>query len=499
MGKGHRTRWGALAPIAALAILAAACGNGSPAAAPPSGNPGTPAPTGRPTPGARVPLGTAGPWAIENRVYAGPSGIRETFIVGVTTDEAQNRWIATPNALYLAPPSGGLWRFDEMDGLHLGAITGRTPGAIGWVKYCDNVPVAAGAPCTGETLWGGANSGGIRSIVGGGPNEVFVGYQGSHTTGLSCPTGPDGCDPLRHSGKIDRVRLNKDGSISVDRLDWFLNHHELGYWYNRTAYRLAYDHFTHPGTLYAGSDHGVIIFFPDRYAPYTGGGPAGLDAWLSGFAGDHAHATVCVGGPCSDPKYYITTAGHWRGLWIDPEGQLWHAGESSAGLIKWDSDPVSWWERWGDAFAYAFGWSYVYGNGDEPVFKVAVSGDPVNLTAVSTCPDGRTWFASEGPKGVTETVAVFDPKTYAFTTFDARTLGLPDRPVQDLVCLPDGRLVIAGVASGAVVYDPRTNASAPLEGIPSQHVIRLAVDTMVSPFALLVATDGGAAVLRNIP
>jgi hypothetical protein len=497
------SRWGTVVAlaVAALAFTGGGCGSDpAPSPKPPGAiiDPGV-VTTGRPHPGGAVQFGTKGPWPVESRWYAGTSGIHE-MVVGVTTDEAQNRWIATPTALYLAQPTGGLWRFDEMDGLHLGEITGRTPGPIGWAKYCDNVPVADGAACAADaTTWGGGNSAGIRSIVGGGKNEVFVGYQGSFTRGLSCPV-QDNCDPLRHSGRVDRVTLNEDGSISVVRFNYFLNWHNLGYWFNRSAYRLAYDHFTNHGTLYAGSDHGVVVVFPDRYSEYVGGGPAGLDAWEAGFIGDHNHTVACVGMGCAGG----TTAGHWRGLWVNSAGQLWMAGESNAGLARWNGDPLAWYAN-GGSFEFVFanpegtpGFG-TPGFDKEPVFNVPSPGDPVNLTAVSQCPDGRTWFGSEGATGVVETVAVWDPVARSFRTFDATKLGLPGRPVQDLVCLPDGRVVIAGRDSGAVVYDPAKNTSKALAGLPSQHVIRLSLDTMVTPAALLVGTDAGAAVLRQVP
>lgn len=111
-------------------------------------------------------------------------------------------------------------------------------------------------------------------------------------------------------------------------------------------------------------------------------------------------------------------------------------------------------------------------------------------------PDGRVWFASSGATSVSDTVAVWDGS--AFQTFDARALGLSEQGVQDLVCLPDGRIVLAGVTAGAAVYDPAHGSSRPLAGIPGAHVNRLGVDAMVSPFALLVSTDAGAAVLRNV-
>jgi hypothetical protein len=329
---------------------------------------------------------------------------------------------------------------------------------------------------------------------------VFVGYHGTHTPGTDCGGELDYCDPMHHSGKIDRVRLNADGSITVDRIENWVNDHEMLYWHNLTPFRLLYDHVFHPGTLYAAEDHGVVIVFPDRFVPYT---PAlgSLDAWLNGFVGDHLHAEVCFHLPCNQGGF--ARAGDWRGLALNEKGELWHAGQFTAGLVTWDPDPVHWWERWGAAFVASFGDPYARtdapGFQNEPVFRVPQEGDSVHLTAVAVCPDRRVWFASEGADSVTETVAVFDPDAWTFRTFDARALGLPDRPVQDLVCLPDGRIVLAGAASGAAVYDPASGASRPLAGLPGDRVVRLSLDTTVTPAALMVSTDRGAAVLRQVP
>jgi hypothetical protein len=514
-GRSVRGWWATLA-LAGVAALGAACGPGSGASsggASGSGGPhgtGTPGGVGfagcganagaAPAPGPKVPAGSQGPWTNDSCVYGTGNGLQETWIVDMTTDEAQNRWIATPNALYLATPGGALRRYDERDGLHLGDITGRPRGPVGWVEYCDDQPRSGAPPCAGTLKWGGANSSGIESLAGGEPNEVFVGYHGSKTIpDNTCGgPGPDWCDPMTHSGKIDRVRLNADGSITVTRFDYWVNWHSLGYWHNRSPFRLLYDHVFHPGTLYAANDHGIVMVFPDRWTPYTGTSPSDLDPWLAKFVGDHLHAEVCYHQTCAaggDPR-----AGDWRGLWLDGSGNLWHAGQYTAGLVTWDSDPVQWWERWGAAFLQSFGDPYVFGGpaGTEPVFKVPLEGDDVNLTAVSVCPDGRVWFGSYGPTGVTDTVAVWSGSA-GFKTYDAKQLGLSDRAVQDLVCLPDGRLVLVGVASGAIVWNPATGASKQLAGLPGSRVNRLTLDTTVSPWQLLVSTDGGAAVLRSIP
>ena len=415
---------------AALVALGAGCGSSAPAAAPvaagprPGVGPDCATNGSAPVRGSKVSFGTQGPWPVSNCVYD-TSSIRESWIVDVTTDEAQNRWIATPTALYVATPGGALRRYDEGHGLHLGDATGRAPGPVGWVKYCDDVPMAGDAPCSGAVIWGGATEFGIYSLAGGGPNEVFVGYHGGKTPDISCPSspGPDACDPLRHSGKMDRVRLNDDGTITVDRFSHWENDSGMGYWHNRTPFRLLYDHVAHPGTLYAAEDHGIIVVFPDRFTRYAP--PQSLDAWQDTYLGDHAHAVVCDHLACNAGGHAL--AGDWRGLALDGQGRLWHAGQWTAGLITWDANPVSWWQRWGGAFALAFGDPYTSGPGfqNEPVFKVPLEGDSVYLTAVSVCPDGRVWFASSGATGVNDTVAVWDGSS--FQTMDARTLGLGER------------------------------------------------------------------------
>jgi hypothetical protein len=484
---------------------------------PPPAPPPQPAPTPAPTPPQQRPppstrpgieFGTQGPWPVENRVYGGADGLQEAFVVGVTTDEAENLWVATNRALYLLQPGDKVFkRYDELDGLHLGAITGRTPGPIGWAKYCDMVPVADDAHCGGEVVWGGANEFGIRTLAGGAAGEVFVGYNGSHAPGIPpCPNGPSGndwdlCDPARHSGKVDRVRLNDDGTISVVRFDFLSNDEGRHYWHNRIVNRLVYDHFVNHGTLYVGTEHGVNIVFPDRWTP-----PSGVfDRWIDTWFGDHVHARVCYHAVCNSINDEQRMGG-WHGLAIDGDGQLWHAGFYTAGRVSWDPDPKHWWDRYGAAFTMAFGDPYplspnAEGWENEPVFKVAEEGDAVRMSGVAVCPDGKVWFSSWGPEtGTTHTVAVFTGGH--FDSWDATSLGLGENSVQDIVCMPDGRVVFAGPSTGLVVYDPARKSSKTIhagQGIPSDQVFHLEVDRMTHPPSLHVATAGGAAVLRVLP
>lgn len=475
-----------------IAALTAACGAGS--GSHPAAQTTPPATTPPPAP----PLGTtAGPWPVANQTFGASDGIQEADVVGMTTDESQNRWVATQDALYVMRPGDtSFHRYGAKDGLHLQGNPAR---------YCRDAPVSADAPCSpADESWGAAEDPGITAVEGGGPNEVFVGYMGRITDPLQCnatgaPDGTDWCDPLRHDGKIDRVKLNADGTITVDRFDLLSNAHGGKYWHDRWIQRLLYDHFDHPHTLYSGSNHGVTILFPDLFRLPNPG--EWFDTAYSEWMGDHLHARVCFEAPCtSDSNQRM---GDWKGLALDANGDLWHAGKWTAGLITFDPSPHDWFARNGAAFKTAFGDPY-YGPGDgnTPVFPVAKEGHPVYLTAVAVCPDGKVWFGSAGPSdGVTSTIASWDGK--GFTYYDAGALGAAEPAVADLVCLPDGRLAIAGPTTGIVVVDPANPAGARRitagSGLPDDRVNALEVDRMVKPWALLVGTAGGAASLRVLP
>ncbi|HYG68167.1 MAG TPA: WD40 repeat domain-containing protein, partial [Anaeromyxobacteraceae bacterium] len=418
------------------------------------------------------------------------------------TDEAQNRWVATNRALYVLRPGATTFvRFDQHDGLHF------TPDARGaaelnpaWSElYCNERPVPDRVDdCRGygSTMsHGGGIYPGISEIVGGGPNEVFVGYHGTEPMLSDDEFATDLGDPGRHTGKVDRVKLNDDGTITVDRFDFVANGHGAKYWHDRSVLRLFYDHFAHPDTLYVGTNHGVTIVFPKRFR-YPAPGEW-FDLAYQEWMGDHLHARVCKGAPC-DGSGRNQLMGDWRGLAVDLNGDLWHAGKWSAGRITWVDDPYLWFSRNGDAFEETFGDPYPVAPNDqgfenEPVFKVALEGDPVDLSAVTVCPDGRAWFASRTTWGI----AVWRGRS--FQTFSAREVGLGEDSVADLACLPDGRLAVAGFSTGVVLWDPATGARARVEGLPSERVVRLEVDRMVDPPALHVATRAGAAVLRALP
>jgi hypothetical protein len=479
------------------AVIAVACGGGSGNGSPDQGKDTDPPPPPPPPPPTGFVFGTAGPWPLADVVYGRADGIQESPVVGVTSDEDQNRWVATRDALYLLRPGETTFiRLDDRDGLHLRSNR---------VHYCNGRPIAPEKPCAGTEGWGGAAAAGISAIAGGGKGEVFVAYFGDRTSDIDCNAdgnGEDWCDPHKHSGKIDRVRLNADGTLQVDRMDLVANLHGARYWHNRTVLRLAFDHFVHPHTLYAGADHGVTILFPDRYRLPRDG--EWFDDAYKEWMGDHLHARVCFERPC-DSTSGNQRMGDWRGLAIDPDGGVWMAGRWSAGLVTWDGDPTRWWQRAGAGYRWAFGDPYLGpgGGGLPPVFEVAKEGHDVHLTSVAVCPDGKVWFGSLGPAdGVEATVAAFDGESARFTPYTAGQIGLGERAVQDLVCLPDGRLAIAGPSTGVTIWDPRSGARTTIRaggGIPSDAVTALEVDRMTDPPALHVATAGGAAILRQLP
>jgi hypothetical protein len=457
---------------AALLVAAAAC---APQAGGPFGHGGNGAGQGFPT----------SPWPVENRMFGAADGIAESTVVGFSTDESQNRWVATPQALYLLRPGETRFRrYDASAGLHLQSNP---------VVYCDTW-----APDHACPILGGAVDPGITEITGGGPNEVFVGYAGNS----------DGTqefdDPNRHTGKLDRVRLNGDGTLSVDRID-FVAGATVQFWHDRTVERLVYDHVHHPHELYVGTNHGVTRILPDRYrAPRPG-------EWFNDvnkeYMADHLHPRVCYHAACTADESN-QRMGDWRGLAQAADGDLWVAGRWTAGKIRWTQNTIDWYSRPGaQAFDFAFGDPYPEGSGpdfiNEPVFRVPLEGDTVSLSAVAVAKDGRVWFASAPWSSADPVlgVAVWDGKV--FHPLDPQQdLGMAEQAVRDIAALPDGRLVFAGPSTGLVLYDPASGARTVLRGrgyLPDDAVLRLEVDARSEPFALHVATKSGAAVLRKLP
>jgi hypothetical protein len=350
---------------------------------------------------------------------------------------------------------------------------------------------------------GAAAQPGISEIVGGGPNEVFVGYAGYHD--WNSPLDGTEQDPWRHTGKLDRVRLQPDGSLEVVRFDMVANN-SVQFWHNRTVERMIYDHFIHPHELYVGTDHGVDKISPDLWRAPSGWflNAQNQQAWMS----DHLHPRACYHAACVDDSNQ--RLGDWRALALDAHGDLYVGGRWAAGQIKYLADNTNWYNNPRDAkgtsaFGPTWGDPYSYCNDARPIFCAPQEGDFVNLSAVTVDKSGKVWWSSgivyNDPTDVNYGIAVWDGRS--FTYYDPMAdAGLGESNVRDLIALPDGRLVVAGVSTGLSFWNPATGAHVAMhagQGIPDDRILRLELDMMVNPPALHVATWGGAAVIRVMP
>jgi hypothetical protein len=473
---------------------------------------------------AGIAFGTQGPWPVANTIYTSANGINangEGGVVGTTTDESENLWVATSNALYLLKPGETTFhRFTSAEGLH---------NADNAMEYCndsgdsDASPLYPGWVCKDPS--GGTQpgvGGPILSIVGGGPNEVLVGYQGNHD--WSSPLDGTYQDPYRHSGMVDRVRLNADGTISVLRIDLDATN-DWHYWHDRDIEKIVYDHFVHPHVAYVGTNHGVTLLMPDRARyPNLANGSVPAEYWHTveqEYMADHLHAHVCTTpGGCGDGEQG-QAMGEWRALSIDKNGDLWTGGRWTGGKITWDpaidpngtKDVTDWSLRHlpttpPQTFAPAFGDPYPGGSNycgqpNPPVFMVGKEGDFVSLLAVTEATDGTVWFASGAwwPDDVELGLAAY--KGDCFTYHQPSEAGLSSQNISDMVALPDGRLAISTHSDGVSLWNPTTGAHTMLTSgngyLPDNSVEHLELDTMVNPPALHVSTASGSAVIRVLP
>jgi len=383
-----------------------------------------------PHPGSTA-FGTKGPWPIANVEYGYADGIGETPVVAISTDElvvkegggtSPEPVVATNQALYVLKPGEKTFRrFDAADGLHLQSNP---------VCYDDSSFVGGDRS---RNICGAAFDPGISEIVGGGPNEVFVGYYGRHTWDVN-----DGLwsDPDRHTGKLDRVRLvstpGKPDSLEVVRFD-MVSGVSVEFWHNKTVWKMVYDHFKNPHELYAATDHGVDKFSPDLWRPTIPG--RGSTRRRTTAVDERPPAPgACYHHYCKDedPDQRL---GDFRGL-PRRKGRSLGGGRWAAGKIRYLADNSEWYitPRSNDhqsAFDPAFGDGYD-GNcsGNRPVFCAPLEGDVVNLSAVTVAKDGKVWFASgtlytRWPTDVPYGIAAWDGRQ--FTYYDpVRDVGVPE-------------------------------------------------------------------------
>jgi hypothetical protein len=576
MGGGKRLTGWLVHGFAVVAAISVACarGTGSGSTLPPptgvdggdvpdagtpdAGQPDAGNPTDGGSPGGIV-FGTPGPWPTDNVTFTQKDGILAGDlgggVVGMTTDESQNIWLATHNALYVmrasTPSRPGdktfALRFDGTKGQGLKAPNSYAPDTDihlrnNAISYTDS-GLSNGI---NETIDGAASDPGITEIVGGGPNEVFVGYASFHDFAHPDPNDGTSRDPFRHTGKVDRVRLKDDGTIEVVRFD-LVSGNTTEFWHCRNIERMAFDHFFHPHELYVGTEHGIDKLSPDKWFqpkdPATGKPKAWVYTDNQYWMSDHLHPRVCLHEECSNtnPNANTQMMGDWRGLAIGPDGDLWAGGKWSAGKIIYTelaaeldtngipnpSGKAGWYQRLGSvAYKHVFGdpwcgsagqvkrwdgtqWVLVScgpGSGAPPVFQPPMEGDPVFINGVTVAPNGIVWWSS-----TQYGIASFDgrdppcrgsaPAASCFQYFDPSSMGVAGS-VSDIVALPDGRLAIGSNGGGVTIWDPATRTSKTIRagsGLPDNGVKRMELDTMVKPPALHVSTNTGAARIRIVP
>ena len=449
---------------------------GTPDAGTPDGGPdaGPPAPP-PPDPHRIGGLGK-GPWPTAPlTIYGSAQGLLESPI-SASTDEAENLWVVSEKALYLLMPGmTSFRRFTAADGLHVGP---------GYTEPPD-----------------------FTLVQGGGPGECFVGYY-AHDTFDPPHTEPQFAhtdrDPVAHLGKMDQVLIRPSGALEVRRYD-FHNTNDWHYYETRTVMSAVYDHFQHPGGLYVGSNHGITRVVPAKWRlPRTSSEQADPYAVEREWYGDHVHPWVCKGGPCSDPTK-SSAFGDFFGLTLAADGRLWMGGLTSAGAVHWKPDLAEWIQSWSphNPFDPAMGddpWSV-------PLFNPTTEGDSINVRAVAVTPDNIAWFASgevESWRGRTYGLASWDPQHPAtrFVPWDPMQLGSSEYNILELVALPDGRLVLGFPSTGLLVWkpgDPKGHRVTQRDGLPGESIRRMSLDLMVDPPALLVSTEGGLAVFRQVP
>lgn len=412
-------------------------------------------------------FGTPGPWPTAPLTVFGPEAGLTEPIIEASTDEAQNIWAVSHEALFLLRPGETRFRrYTASDGL--------------WLHN--------------------AEPPGITAVTGGAANEAWVGYQGADVEDTQR-------DPLRFRGKLDRVVLNPDGTLRVIHYDVH-NNDAVGFdengevirlpdggvdpqytdWSfneNRTVKRFLYDHLYNPGTLYVGFNHGVSRIEPEHYDDVHGFDYA-----------DHVHPVV-------RDQNGTQRMGDWRALALDPtervhkrtgearRGTLWMGGKWTAGGMNWTPSLFDWTRNERNPFWKAFM--------TPPVFPVT-DGDPVHIWGIAAMGDGSVYVASgPGSGGFTPMGLAHWKDRRPWTYIAPEEIGLPSREIIDLQRLPDETLLVLTRRDGLWHWDPQPFPNGTMLGqieLPTRRLERLYVDQMVSPPAVYIGSDEGVLLLR---
>ena len=417
-----------------------------------------------------------GPFSMDPLViYGSTQGLLEAP-VSASVDESENLWVVTQRALYLLAPGARTFRrYTARDGLHHGPGFTEPPD-ITWVE-------------------------------GGAKGECFVGYFARDTNSRMFPDAHMWTDPWAHMGKMDQVLLQADGSMKVNRYD--LRNSNDGHFYEtRSITSMVYDHFQHPGNLYVGSNHGITRIIPAKYYPPPHLATDPFNTWDERqWYADHVHPSVCIGGPCDGNR--ILTFGDWYGLAMGDDGRLWMGGLTSAGALYFKEKLDDWVTSWEPVNPFSPSFQR------PPVFNVPDWGDPANIRGVAAAPNGVVWFVSgkvEDWRGPTYGIAAYEETCSGsgsnrhcrsnLSYFDPTALGAAEYNILEVQALADGRLVFGFPNSGLLVWEPGESKGRRItqrDGLPGERIGRMSQDRMHDPPLLLVPTDGGLAVFRNLP
>lgn len=419
-------------------------------APPPSSPPPSQPPPSNPPPPS-PPASTSGPWPVADlTIYDSAHGLTGT-VLDAAPDEAQNIWVATPDALVLLRPGQTTFtRYTAADGLHI-------------VPFVDPA---------GQSTFSH-----ITAVAGGHANEVFVGYKGFE--GVIPPPAPPSCcvpnadfsDPRWSLGQADKVLLQPDGSLQVRHYE-FRCDISFNCWENRSTRRMVFAHSgAAAGHLFVGMDHGVVHVFNDTF-------------------GDHIHVETWYHTP--NQSFPTLKIGEQYGLFVLPTGELLSGGAYGVGLQSWNPDPRAWVQG---RFVWAF---TTYGPAEPfnsgPHSLDVTAGYREDNRGVAMTPDGTFWFASLTQGLASTKPGVLDDNgDFVLTYRDVP--GLPASGLVDLAADPDGTLWIVDNSGRLLRFDPVSRNVRVWQGVSGAR--RVVVDTTVTPRAVYVAMgNNGLAVIR---
>jgi hypothetical protein len=241
--------------------------------------------------------------------FYGPAEGLPQRVLGVTTDEGGNLWVAggEEGLFLLRPGEGRFRRFGLADGLH----------PYGYL------PNGADAP--------GPHHLEVLSVAGAGAGTVLVGYAGKP----GCEHDWDGPSPdpsVYKSGDVDRVTLVGD-ALEVVHYDVFSGPGVVaaelrGREKLCSVFRIAVDRAA--GRAWFGANHGFAM------GDLRFGGAPACNGQL-GCAGvlEHVHPAVNAWGDEARTQYILLT-GDYRGVAVDPRTHdAWFAGATRTTRFTW--------------------------------------------------------------------------------------------------------------------------------------------------------------------